>query len=73
MASVSPDYELGMQTVISRAAYDPETDKELTKAGPRRSGGRLEQAPQPFVPEIGVLDVDQREIPLTLVTKRLQV
>ncbi|SPF46913.1 hypothetical protein SBA1_690010 [Candidatus Sulfotelmatobacter kueseliae] len=44
MASVSPDYELGMQTVISRAAYDPETDKEYTKQDRAEAEGRLGQA-----------------------------
>jgi hypothetical protein len=63
MASVSPDYELGMQTVISRAAYDPETDKEFTKQDPRRSGASLRTSPELVcVPEIGVLDGDWRDM-----------
>jgi len=44
MASVSPDYELGTQTVISRAAYHPETGKEYTKQDRAEAEGRLGQA-----------------------------
>jgi len=42
-------YELGMQTVISRAAYDPETDREFTKQDSSEVEGRLGQALNSFV------------------------
>jgi hypothetical protein len=42
-------YELGMQTVVSRAAYDPETDKEFTKQDGAEVEGRLGQALNSFV------------------------
>ena len=42
-------YELGVQTVISRAAYDPENDKAFSRQDRSEVEGRLKQALDSFV------------------------